>query len=129
MNKKLESTMRRAVISERAQRGMSWLLFIEILWLAGTLGLVAYKFLNIGNWAWLVGGLAYFGFLWLRRYSLFCKVMSIIFTVYWVFGFTALSYSSYGISAMTIGVAVVSLIFIGGIHWRGLQEMDDLYAR
>ncbi len=129
MSKNLEATIRRAIMTERMQRGMSLLFVVELLWLAGTFAMGMHKVFDLGNWGILVGGVAFFGLMWLRRYPVFCKGMCLFFVALWVSGFAIWSYTFYGLSPMTVCVTLLTLVFIGGIHKWGLWEMDDWYAR
>lgn len=121
MSQGLETEYRRAIARDRVIRGMSMLFNLELTWVAGVAGMVTKS--------WLVGIAAFVLMMWLRRYPIFCLVMCGIFTVNWVLGLGGLSYTRYGWSEMTLVIGLITLIIIGVIHWRGLNELSDLYAR
>lgn len=116
-----EAVFRRAIARDRVIRGMSLLFNLELTWVAGVAGMATKS--------WLVGIAAFVLMMWLRRFPTFCLIMCGIFTVNWVIGMGGLTYTKYGWSEMTLGIGMVTLLITGVIHWRGLGELNDLYAR
>lgn len=121
MSQGLEAVYRRAIARDRVIRGMSLLFNLELTWLAGVGGMITKS--------WLVGVAAFVLMMWLRRFPVFCAIMCVLFTLNWVIGLGALTYTKYGWSEMTFGIGFITLIVIGVIHLRGLDELNDLYAR
>lgn len=121
MSQGLETVYRRAIARDRVIRGMSLLFNLELTWVAGVAGMAAKS--------WLVGIAAFVLMMWLRRYPIFCLIMCGLFTFNWVIGLGGLTYTKYGWSEMTLGIGLITLIVIGVIHWQGLNELSDLYAR
>ena len=121
MSQGMETAYRRALARDRAIRGMSLLFNLELTWLAGVAGMASKS--------WLVGIAAFMLMMWLRRYPIFCAFMCILFTANWVIGLGSLAYTKYGWSEPTFAIGLITLIVIGVIHLRGLDELNDLYAR
>lgn len=117
----LETAQRRAIRCEWSNRGMSLLFNFELTWLAGLAGF-AMK-------SWLVFLGAFTVMMWLRRFPIFCLAMCVLFTANWVFGTWGLSYFDNGWSMRTITLSVFTFVIVGWLHWRGLDELNDIYAR
>lgn len=121
MSQGLETSYRRAIARDRVIRGMSLLFNLELTLLAGVAGMVTKS--------WLVGLSVFILMMILRRLPSFCLILCCIFTLNWVVGLGGLAYTKFGWSEMTFGVGILTLFIIGIVHWRGLDELNDLYAR
>jgi len=117
----LEASHRRAIRREWSNRGMSLLFNFELTWLAGLVGF------TVKSWLVFLG--AFMLMMWLRRYPIFCLAMCVLFTANWVFGAWGLSYFDNGWSIRTITLSVFAFVVFGWLHWRGLDELNDIYAR
>jgi len=121
MRNALETAHRRAIRREWSNRGMSLLFNLELTLLAGLAGFI------VKSWLVFLG--AFMLMMWLRRYPVFCLIMCFLFTANWTFGAWSLSYFDDGWSIRTLTLSVFAFAIFGWLHWRGLDELNDIYAR
>lgn len=123
----VEKTLRCVIYSGLVRRATPRIFNLELFWVAGTIVLTVNQIVQInGNLNMILGGLLFGGLLWLRRYRLFRKVMSVVLTAIWIAVFWTLTYPIYGVSVMTIGMTLLTIVYIGGIHKWGVWDTADI---